>query len=211
MAKGRGGKAKAKGAARGSTKIRSAQAGSATRPPHPLMVQADITPEQRARFAHEVAALPNPHGEVVQAGRIKGHQGVRRVPGWRVIAGRPGVSTDVIEVLAKLAEWLDTAEAGIVKSGLDFTGGGSAASYVPFSEVRVFARDQAEWALGFLRPVERMLVTRLLTSNVGFADVAGELWPRMNRDWAARKASGLFVIAANTLLANCGSRWLGIR
>lgn len=193
--------------AKGSVKVRSIVPQFAK--VHPMVAAADIPAAQRARATYEVAAVPNPYGEFVQGGKITRHKVVRRVAGWRIIAVRPGVSQEVLDLLDTLAMHLETAEAGIVKSSLNFAGGGgSAACHIPFSEVRVRARDAADWALSFLRPDERKLVVLMLTTNVGFGEAAGVMWPRLNLAYATAKASSLFRIAANTLLANCGSRLL---
>ncbi len=179
---------------------------------HPVIVQADIPAAQRARRTFEVVKVPNPFGEVTQDGEIRQHSAVKVRKGWRALKASTGVCNDTYRVLEWLEDQMEMAEGGMVRCALDFSGGGGCPStHVPCSMRATDARSEVDWALGFVSALERRVITLMMGTGLTFAAAGGAIWPQLNADVSARKASTVLKLAAVRLLAQCGARVLGFR
>lgn len=217
---------KAKRAKQKKTKARGAVlAGSLMRPAnftganmHPVMVQAISNGARLDRADYEVAAVPNPYGEFVIRGELRRHKAVRRVPRFETLYRSKVIDDTVFACLAWYAARLAVAQGGLIRSGLDVSGagGGSAFDHIPTTQVTMEARADVDWARGFIPPggglrdvFDGVMGSVDLVGDADFRTIGAAVWPGLHPDWAARKASKSFAIAANHLLKGAGPRVLG--
>ena len=184
---------------------------SAARPEHPLIVQADITPEQRRRAAYEVAQVPNPYGEVVVRDEVVRHKAVRRVPQFETLY-RLGVfdkaepsARAVLVALEWYADQQDLAGSGLYKCGLDVSTGGSSHSHTPAGHAAVAARSNIKWARGFIAPELLPAFDAVMVDGEAFIETARRMHAKRYVRVSVRRARQLlrdqFVQAAEALAA----------
>lgn len=177
-------------------------------PLHPVIAQADIPAAQRARFVHEVAAVPNPYGEFVQDGVLRRHKACRRVPHFETLYRAKVIDRHVFVVL----EWYDArlarAESGLIRCGLDTSGagGGTVGTHIPLNLAAMEARADIGWARGFISVDLLPAFDGVMTAGETFEAVGARVYAHLSRDRAKRKASSAFQIAANQLLLGIGHR-----
>lgn len=185
---------------------------------HPLMVRAISNGAQLSHADYEVAAVPNPYGEVVIGGEMRRHKAVRRVPRFETLYRSKVIDDTVFACLAWYARRLAVAQGGLIRCGLDVSGagGGSAFHHIPTTQITMEARADVDWARGFipagggLRDVfDGVMGSVDLVGDADFRTIGAAVWPGLCADWAARKASKSFAIAANHLLIGAGPRVLG--
>jgi hypothetical protein len=213
---------KAKRAKQKKTKARGAGlAGSLVRPVgnmHPVMVRAISNGARLDRADYEVAAVPNPYGEVVIRGELRRHKAVRRVPRFETLYRSKVIDDTVFACLAWYAARLAVAQGGLIRCGLDVSGagGGSAFHHIPTTQAAMEARDDVAWARRFI-PAQgelRAVFDGVMGSvdadgDADFATIGAAVYPGLCLDRARRKASSAFKIAANYLLIGVGARVLG--
>lgn len=200
---------------------REGQGGSLVRPIanlHPVMVRAISNGAQLTRADYEVAPVPNPFGEVVVRGEVRRHKAVRRVPRFETLYRSKVIDDTVFACLAWYAGRLAVAQGGLIRCGLDVSGsgGGSPFHHIPTTQAAMEARADVDWARGFipagggLREVfDGVMGSVDLVGDADFRTIGSVVWPGLCADWAARKASKAFAIAANHLLKGAGPRVLG--
>lgn len=185
---------------------------------HPVMVCAISNGARLTHADYEVAAVPNPHGEVVIRGELRRHKAVRRVPRFETLYRSKVIDDTVFACLTWYAARLAVAQGGLFRSGLDVSGagGGCAFHHIPTTQAAMEARADVDWARRFippgggLRDVFDGVMGRLdLVGDADFGTIGAVVWPDLHPDWAARKASKAFAIAANHLLKGAGPRVLG--
>lgn len=206
-------------AAKAAAARRDGLAGSLVRPignMHPVMVRAISNGAQLARADYEVAAVPNPYGEVVIRGEVRRHKAVRRVPRFETLYRSKVIDDTVFACLAWYAARLAIAQGGLIRCGLDVSGsGGSAFHHIPTSQLAIEARADVEWARGFvpdndLRAVfDRVMGSLEAEGDDNFETIGRAVYPSLCVDRAKRRASKAFAIAANHLLKGAGPRVLG--
>ncbi len=214
---------KAKRAKQKKTKARGAGlAGSLVRPVgnmHPVMVRAISNGARLTHADYEVAAVPNPYGEVIIRGELRRHKAVRRVPRFETLYRSKVIDDTVFACLAWYAARLAVAQGGLIRCGLDVSGagGGSAFHHIPTTQAAMEARDDVAWARGFIPPggglrdvFDGVMGSVDVVGDADFGTIGAAVWPGLNPDWAARKASKSFRIAANYLLMGAGPRVLGM-
>ena len=173
-----------------------------------MIVQADIPAAQRARFVHEVAAVPNPYGEFVQGREVRRHKACRRVAHFETLYRAKVFDKAVFVVLEWYDERLARAGSGLFKSGLDASGagGGAAGSHVPASLAAMEARSDIGWARGFIPADLLPAFDGVMAEGETFEAVGARIYAHLSIDRAKRKASSAFRIAANHLLLGVGHR-----
>lgn len=184
---------------------------SAARPEHPLIVQADITPEQKRRAAYEVAQVPNPYGEVVVRDEVVRHKAVRRVPQFETLY-RMGVfdkaepsARAVLVALEWYADQQDLAGSGLYKCGLDVSGGNSAQTHTPTNMMAMQARSDIARARGFIAPELLPAFDAVMRDGEAFIETARRMHAKRYVRVSVRRARQLlrdqFVKAAEALAA----------
>lgn len=122
---------------------------------HPLIVQADVPREQRERAAYEVSMVPNPYGEVIVNNEPVRHKAVRRVPVFETLYRSKVIDRPLFLCLEWYAANAELAVSGLIKCGLDVSGGGSgrtSAGLHTASEASVMARSNIDWARRLIPP-----------------------------------------------------------
>lgn len=206
--------------ARKKAKAGVGQPGSLIRPignQHPVLVRAISNGARLDRGDYEVSAVPNPYGEVIIRGEVRRHKAVRRVPRFETLYRSRVIDDAVFSCLAWYAARLATAQAGMIRCGLDVSGmgGGSAFHHIPTSQAAMEARSDVEWARAFipgndLRAVFDGVMGSLETEgDDSFEAIGRAVYPSICADRAKRKASSAFKIAANYLLMGAGPRIVG--
>lgn len=113
---------------------------------HPLLDQAQPTPEMMSKARLEVTRAPNPYGEVVVNGEPIQHSVVRRQPAYVTMARQGVIDLTTRAVLDWYAARHALAEAGAIKCGLGDSGGrGATGSHIPLSEAQFMARRDLDW------------------------------------------------------------------
>lgn len=192
---------------------------------HPLIVQAAIPAVQMARRDYEIAAVPNPLGETVIRGEVRGHKAVRVRPAWREMATRgvfdrvriEGYAQPAALILAAL-EWfderLDAAGSGLVRCGLGAaTGGGGGASAggsIPVSLAAMEARSDVArvWALLAADPLAARAFAAVMVEGERFQETARRLcagrYVRVSVERQRRVLAEQFARACAMLAADWG-------
>jgi hypothetical protein len=166
-----------------------------------VIAQAALTPEQARRFDHTVAKVSNPLGEVTIAGDIRQHKACRRVPQFETLWRAKVIDDAAFIVLGWYWRRLGKGGSGLFKSCLDMTGG--RAVHTPSG---IDARDDIEWARGFVRPGLLPAFDGVMADEETFADVARRLYPALATGWAQRRVSAEFKEAVALLCAGVGHR-----
>lgn len=184
---------------------------------HPVMVRAISNGARLDRADYEVAAVPNPYGEVVIRGEVRRHKAVRRVPRFETLYRSKVIDDTVFACLAWYAARLAAAQGGLIRCGLDVSGagGGSAFHHIPTTQAAMEARADVDWARGFvpdndLRAVFDGVMGSLdAEGDDNFETIGRAVYPSICADRAKRKASSAFKVAANYLLIGIGGRVVG--
>lgn len=185
---------------------------------HPVMVQAISNGARLDRADYEVAAVPNPYGEVEIRGELRRHEAVRRVRRFETLYRSKVIDDTVFACLAWYAARLAVAQGGLFRCGLDVSGagGGSAFHHIPTTQITMEARADVDWARRFipakgeLRAVfDGVMGTVDAEGDEDFATIGAAVYPGLCLDRARRRASSTFKIAANYLLMGVGARVLG--
>lgn len=152
---------------------KSAARGASTGHVHPLILQADLTREQAQRSAYEVAHVPNPYGEVIVRDDVARHKAVRRVPHFETLYRSKVIDRPTFACLEWYAERLEFANSGLIRCGLDTSGGGGAAtSHVPINEAAAWARRDVDWARGLIPRDCLTAFDSVMTDGVSFIESA---------------------------------------
>lgn len=184
---------------------------------HPVMVRAISNGARLDRADYEVAAVPNPYGEVMIRGELRRHKAVRRVPRFETLYRSKVIDATVFACLAWYAGRLAAAQGGLIRCGLDVSGagGGSAFHHIPTTQAAMEARADVDWARAFvpdndLRSVfDGVMGSLEAEGDDNFETIGLAVYPYVCADRAKRKASAAFKIAANHLLLGIGSRVVG--
>lgn len=159
-----------------------------------VVLLADLPAAQRERFAYEPTMRPNPLGEVTIKGEIRRHKVCRRIPQYELLFRAKVFDKQVFTALEWFDDRLALAEKGMTKCALNVTGGGGGGR-VSFDEAAAAARSDVDWArreMGTALPVFDAVMIEGLT----FAAIGVARWPRLQPDWARRRAANDFKAAA---------------
>lgn len=181
------------------------------KPLHPVMQQAISNGARLEHGLFEVTPVPNPHGEVVVRGEIRPHEAVRRVPRFETLYRSRVIDRVVFTVLEWYAARLALAKSGLYRSALDTTGrgGGSPFAHLPAGAAAISAREDIDWARGFIPADLRAAFDGVMEQEESFAAIAARLYPWLSPDSGQRRVSVEFKLAANYLLKGAGPRVLG--
>lgn len=164
-------------------------------------MQAGITPDVRQKFAHDVVAVGNPHGEVFQNNKHKPHMAVRRLGrqgGWQTSRTLGSGEREALEwYVRRLAVWTE----GLTRSGLsmaDSAGGGTSGG-IARTEAQLIAGDNVRWARGFVPVIFQVIFEAVVEAEQSFAEVGARFWPMLSSDRAARVAQAQFNALAKQL------------
>ncbi|MEO0033538.1 MAG: hypothetical protein RIS94_3296 [Pseudomonadota bacterium] len=115
----------------------------------PMIAQADIPAAQMARGEYDIAAVPNPHGEVYVNGALKQHRAVRKVPHYQTLYRAGTIDRQTYNVLDWYAARLSLAESGMFGCALSGeVGNRRAAGSVSIDHAAMQARFDVKWAAG---------------------------------------------------------------
>ncbi|MEP2103078.1 MAG: hypothetical protein ABJP02_04960 [Parasphingorhabdus sp.] len=187
---------------------KKASAGSSKGSVHPLIVQADIPAVQGKRYDHKVDSVPNPHGEVVVRGKLRQHKAVRRVAHFETLYRSKVFDHNVFKVLEWYDEKQSLAASGLIKCGIDNSGGGigTAHPHITTNLAAMEARSDIDWARSFIPPDLLPAFDGVMVDGDTFEAIGRGVYASVSVDRARRKASSAFKIAANYLLAGIGPR-----
>lgn len=164
-------------------------------------MQAGITPDVRQKFAHDVIAVGNPHGEVFQNNKHKPHMAVRRLGrqgGWQTSRTLGSGEREALDwYTARLAVW----RKGLTRSGLsmaDSAGGGTSGG-IARTEAQIIAGDSVQWARRFVPVPLQVLFDAIVDEEISFAEAGARFWPMLSSDRAARVAQAQFNSVAKML------------
>lgn len=191
-------------APRKSQRIRRASVPQAVR-------AADIPPAQLASGTFEEAAVPNPHGEVEVAGRLRPHLVARRVPAIVTLHRRRVIDRGTLAALEWYADRLEAAQMGLVRCALGNIGGrggGAASSHVPVTDAMMQAAGDVAWARDAIcagdHPAQRLRAfDAVLVGEETFAETArrerAARYVRKSVSRRQRELRDLFLAAAKDL------------
>lgn len=197
-----------KAAAKRKSKIKRASIRRAAGAPpanvHPLILQADVSREQRSRAAYEVALVPNPYGEVIVNNEPVRHKAVRRVPHFETLYRSKVIDRVLFACLEWYADRAELANSGLIKCGLDVSGGGGAAtSHVPINEAAAGARSDLDWARRHIPRDCLQAFDSVMVDGVSFIESARRIcanrYVRTSVERQRRVARAQFVKAAEAL------------
>ncbi len=185
---------------------------------HPVVQQAISNGARLDRGQFTVADVENPYGEVIIRGELRRHKAVRRIPHFETLYRSKVIDRTVFACLEWYSDRLSLAQSGLIKCGLDTSGGGggSALHHIPTTQVAMEARSDVDWARGFipdndLRKVfDGVMGSMEAEGDATFEAIGLQVYPNVCPDRAKRKASSAFKIAANHLLAGIGAHVVGI-
>lgn len=186
---------------------------------HPVIARAMANGALLNRGEFEVVQVVNPDGEVIIRGEVRRHKAVRRVPHFETLYRSKVIDRTVFACLEWYSERLGLAQSGLIKCGLDTSGsgGGSAFHHVPTTQAAMEARSDVDWARRFVPDNDLRRVFDGVMGSVeeeggdSFAIIGARVYAAISPDWAQRKASTAFKLAANHLLLGIGGRVLGIK
>lgn len=180
---------------------------------HPIMLQAVASGARLDRGTFEVAEVANPFGEVIIRGEMRRHKAVRRVPHFELLYRSNVIDRAVFACL----EWYDArlaaANTGMIKCGLDVSGGGggSPQHHIPLSQTALEGRSDVAWARGHIPDNDlRLVFDGVMEDGDTFEVIGARVYPQLCLDRAKRRASTAFKIAANHLLLGVGARVCGV-
>ena len=177
---------------------------------HPLIAQAKASGANLADGTFEVAEVVNPYGEVIIRGEVRRHKAVRRVPTYETLHKRGKIDRQAFVCLEWFADRLALAHSGLIRCGLNVTGGGSTGATIPTTEAAMIARSDVAWARAFIRDTEaRAVFDCVMSDGHTFERVGALVFPSLSLDTAKRKASRLFHVAAKALREGIGSKVIG--
>lgn len=197
-----------KTAAKRKQKTKRARVGRIAAPKatvHPLIVQAASNGAQLHRGAYEVAPVPNPYGEVkTRDGDVARHKAVRRVPHFETLYRSKVIDRPVFACLEWYADRAELAQSGLIKCGLDVSGGGGAAtSHVPINEMAAWARRDVDWARGLIPRDCLSAFDSVMVDGVSFIEsarrIVAQRYVRTSVERQRRVARQQFVKAAMAL------------
>lgn len=178
---------------------------------HPLIVQAVGNGARLDRGKFEVSKVPNPYGEVMQGDEIRQHKAIRRVPRFETLYRSKVVDRTIFAVLEWYDERLARATGGLFKCALDTagSGGGTPFTHVPAGVAAVQARDDVDWARGFIPADLLPVFDGVMEDQESFEAIGARVYSSLSLDRAKRKASSAFKLAANYLLLGVGHHVVG--
>ena len=169
-------------------------------PVHPLIVMAKANGAKLDEGTFEVAEIGNPYGEVVIRGEIRRHKVVRRVLHYEALHKAGKIDRATFACLDWFADRLALANSGLVKCGLNVSGGGGvSSSHIPTNEAAMQARSDVAWARRFIRDRETLAVFDLSMEGQTFDRIGPSVFPALSVDTSKRKASKLFNVAAGLI------------
>lgn len=160
----------------------------------------------------EVAKAPNPYGEIIIRGEVRAHKVVRRVPQHELLYRHRIIDRRLFVALEWYAKRYAAAEAGIVKSGLDVSGGGggSAQHHIPICEVSMFARSDVAWAQSAISPAHIEAFDAVMHKQESFIECARRLcanrYVRLSVERARRNMKEDFIKAATAMADHIAPR-----
>lgn len=157
-----------------------------------------------------VVETANPYGEVIIRGEIRRHKAVRRVPTYETLHKRGKIDRATLVCLEWFADRLSLAHSGLIRCGLNVSGGGSPTSHIPTTEAAMIARSDVDWAREFIRDLQaRAVFDCVMSDGHTFERVGALVFPSLSLDTSQRKASRLFHEAALALRAGIGAKVIG--
>lgn len=184
--------------------IAHAEAPRAAGTQHPLVTQANPTPELIARGRIEVVDVPNPYGEVIVNGEPRRHRAVKRQPAYVTLHRIGVIDRQTLGALEWYAGRLDRASSGIYRCGLGDARGGAATSHIPVSEAMIQASRDIDWARGLipadcLRAFDMVMIEDMTFSESARREAAGR-YVRASVRRRRAVLAGQFRAAAQALL-----------
>lgn len=177
---------------------------------HPVLQRAIVNGAKLERGKFEVASVANPDGEVIIRGEVRRHKVVRRVPHFETLYRSKVIDRTVFVCLEWYSDRLGLAQSGLIKCGLDVSGGGgSAQHHVPLTIAATQARSDVEWARGFIPAPIRPVFDAVMEGET-FEVIGARVWSGLAERTARRKAASAFKIAANHLFLGIGHKIMTI-